>query len=56
MGTEIRSGVLEAWDTYTVALGLPGREETILANKHGIALFRRFEEQDNEKVRAAPKE
>jgi len=37
------SEVLEAWDTYTVALGLPGREETILVNKHGIALFRRFE-------------
>lgn len=49
-------GVLEAWDNYTVAIWMAGREESILVNKHGVALFRRFEEQDKEKAPAAPKE
>ncbi len=54
-GTRV-TGVLEAWDNYTVAIRMAGREESVLVNKHGVALFRRFEEQDKEKAPAALKE
>ncbi len=42
------SGVLEGWDTDTVALRMAGREETVLVCTHGVALFQRVDPIDEE--------
>lgn len=47
-GTRL-SGLLVDWDTYTVTIRVQGREETVLLNKHAIALFMRREADDKKK-------
>jgi sRNA-binding regulator protein Hfq len=43
-GSEL-DGVLVAADTYTLALRLPGRAETVLVNKHAVAVLARLEDE-----------
>jgi sRNA-binding regulator protein Hfq len=45
-GSEL-DGVLVAADTYTLALRLPGRAETVLVNKHAVAVLARLENEDS---------
>ena len=37
-GSEL-TGVLRSWDTYTVAVALPGEDEPVLVQKHAVAWF-----------------
>jgi sRNA-binding regulator protein Hfq len=45
-GSEL-TGVLVGADTYTLALRLPDRAESVLINKHAIAVLMRLEEGDS---------
>lgn len=51
-GTRL-SGALEGWDTYTVAIRVAGREEAVMLNKHGVALFMRREGEDKDKEKTS---
>jgi sRNA-binding regulator protein Hfq len=46
-GTRV-SGILVGFDMYTTEIRVAGRGETVLINKHAIALFMRREERDDE--------
>jgi sRNA-binding regulator protein Hfq len=45
-GSEL-TGVLVGADTYTLALRLPDRAESVLINKHAVAVLVRLEEGDS---------
>ena len=44
-GSEL-TGVLCGWDTYTVAVALPGEDEPVLVQKHAVAWFARVADPD----------
>jgi sRNA-binding regulator protein Hfq len=53
MDGSVLAGVLTAWDTYTLALAVAGREDLLLVMKHGIVLCMRTEERDRDRGRSA---
>ena len=44
-GSEL-TGALRGWDTYTVAVALPGEDEPVLVQKHAVAWFARVADPD----------
>lgn len=40
------TGLLRGWDSYTVAVALPGDDEPVLIQKHAVAWFTRVADPD----------